>query len=672
MNCEFISPIEFKSLSGKPEITKDKYLSFVINKQGQGLILEGKNGIIGGANWIKKKYFNFDILYKEYRAMCLTIRAWKKDNFREDADVMIIIGVLPKIATRISIPLEVFNGQKLFSERTPGRLKTVYVGNKIDIRDIRQIEIGSLKSSINQTVEIYNINLSEKEPDYPLPQIKLVDDMGQWALKDWEGRMQSPYELEVYLNSEHDKSIEVSFFDDWNQYGGWKKKKFKSTGYFRTEYDGNRWWLVDPEGCAFFSTGLDCVRPDEPCGITGIEKFLTWLPEDKNKFSEAYSERKGLWEGRYYDFSISNLIRVFGSRWREAWERITRRRLVEWGFNTIANWSSIELAQKSKLPYVIPLDKEFPKTKETIFRDFPDVFSQEYKENSERFAESLRQYAEDKYLIGYFLRNEPQWAFVNGINIAEELLESEKNFHSKKALIEFLKERYWGSIIEFNRAWNLKLDSFDELGNKIVKATKLSEKSKEDLEDFSKIMIRLYVQIPSECAKKIDKNHLNLGIRYAWVWSDIILSGWENFDVFSFNCYKVSPEEQIKTIGQKLNKPIIIGEFHFGALDRGPVATGLRAVTSQEERGKAYKYYVESGAAEKYCVGVHYFTLNDQPTLGRFDGENYQIGLVDVCHREYTEFTEAVANTHKGMYYVADGIREKTNVKAQEIELVAF
>ncbi|MDQ6420506.1 hypothetical protein RB620_13775 [Paenibacillus sp. LHD-117] len=52
-------------------------------------------------------------------------------------------------------------------------------------------------------------------------------------------------------------------------------------------------------------------------------------------------------------------------------------------------------------------------------------------------------------------------------------------------------------------------------------------------------------------------------------------------------------------------------------------------------------------------VGFHYFQYNDQ--LGRFDGENYQIGIVDVCHRPYDPFVQEIIRTHRTVYPVASG-----------------
>ena len=57
---------------------------------------------------------------------------------------------------------------------------------------------------------------------------------------------------------------------------------------------------------------------------------------------------------------------------------------------------------------------------------------------------------------------------------------------------------------------------------------------------------------------------------------------------------------------------------------------GLKQTASQEERGVAYRYYVENAAAEPSIVGAHWFEWVDEPSTGRFDGKNYNIGIVDV------------------------------------------
>ena len=40
-------------------------------------------------------------------------------------------------------------------------------------------------------------------------------------------------------------------------FGGIKSINFDATGFFRTQYDGHRWWLVTPLGNAFISFGIN-------------------------------------------------------------------------------------------------------------------------------------------------------------------------------------------------------------------------------------------------------------------------------------------------------------------------------------------------------------------------------------------------------------------------------
>jgi hypothetical protein len=639
-----------------------------------GIMIHGKPCEVGGADWRGARYLVFDILVKEEWAVGLQVGFWTESNHTEEQDLVFIIGVLPQVRARIAVPLAALDSQRMFFPRKPGQLKMVIHGNKVLLDQVNRIQIGVQKSSFSQTMEISNIHLTDVEPDYPLPAEKLVDELGQWNKKNWPGKMKSEAELVSYLQEEShaDAGISLADFDDqWSRYGGWKGKRFEATGRFRTQHDGERWWLVDPEGYVFYSNGLDCVRADENCPVGGIESLFTWLPPEEGAYQDAWSVNTWFEPVKSINFSAVNLIRTFGKDWWSEWAKITRRRMIQWGFNTIGNWSDSDFIRQAKLPYVWPLG-QFPETKKKIFRDFPDVFSEEYRNNAISFAQEMKAFKDDPYMIGYFLRNEPEWAFIHGLIIAEELLENGENFDSKRELIRFLTERYEGIVQNLNRAWGLQLSDFGELSQPIRKASQLSEQARQDLKAFSRIMIELYVKIPSEEIKKVDPDHLNLGMRYAYLADDDLLAGCENFDVFSINCYKMNPEEEINKVGLKTGLPVMIGEYHFGALDRGLTATGLRGVTSQEERGKAYRYYSENAAVNPYCVGAHYFTLADQSALGRADGENYQIGVVNVCHKPYEEFVEHLQATHRTIYSAASGEKAVTNEVPEEIEYIAF
>ncbi|MDF2871873.1 MAG: hypothetical protein K0R05_3448 [Anaerocolumna sp.] len=164
-----------------------------------------------------------------------------------------------------------------------------------------------------------------------------------------------------------------------------------------------------------------------------------------------------------------------------------------------------------------------------------------------------------------------------------------------------------------------------------------------------------------------------LGMRWAWVSDPDLVTGWENFDVFSINCYAVDPTANIQNIVDLgVDLPVMTGEFHFGALDAGPTSTGLEGVVSQKDRGAAYRYYCERVAAHPYGVGCHYFQCYDQFVLGRFDGENYNIGLFDICSQPYTEIMESVRECSRSIYLVKDGLKTPTEEKAVSIPMIAF
>jgi hypothetical protein len=127
------------------------------------------------------------------------------------------------------------------------------------------------------------------------------------------------------------------------------------------------------------------------------------------------------------------------------------------------------------------------------------------------------------------------------------------------------------------------------------------------------------------------------------------------FDVYSLNSYAYSVNQrEIDKVRDLIDRPIVIGEFHFGTPGRG-MTPGLRQTASQEERGIAYRYYVENAAADPAIVGAHWFQWIDEPSTGRSDGENYNIGLIDVTDQPYRELVEAARMTHRRLAAVHAG-----------------
>jgi len=121
-------------------------------------------------------------------------------------------------------------------------------------------------------------------------------------------------------------------------------------------------------------------------------------------------------------------------------------------------------------------------------------------------------------------------------------------------------------------------------------------------------------------------------------------------DVVTFNRYRFSAEDLL--LPEDVDKPIIIGEFHFGALDRGHFHTGLRSVANQEQRAEAYSQYVKGALKNPQIVGTHWFQYSDQAFTGRGDGENYQIGFIDICDNPYPEIVAAARRIGYDLYRI--------------------
>ena len=621
--------------------------TLTVTAEGDGarLRLEGAPGRIGGRAWTPGASLTVDVRQESDIALPVSLSFGTARD--PDAPALrAVMGVLPGVTTRLVFPLSALNAETVFLPRTPGRLKATVQGVPTRPEDVSWMEIGVGKVGADVSVELSHARLT----DSPAPLVSdgpvLVDELGQWTARDWPGKAQSADELISRLQSDADAPPPAPP-PGLTRWGGSASLTFAATGWFRTQHDGRRWWLVDPDGGAFWSAGVDCVGPGEAALVTGNEALCAWLPPQEH------------WHGPgMFSWAVANLVRAFGEGWKAGWTNLTRRALVGMGFNTVGNWSDGEFARGSGLPYVWPL-AGFPTTETTVFRDFPDVFAPEYQTNAEAFAQQLTDFQGDKNLIGYFLRNEPLWAF-GAFRLAEEMLKQDpaRAPHCRRALVEHLRPRYanihphaflanWGGIIA-------RLEDLETVV--LTDETMPAEIARGWLSEFSRKMIDAYVRIPSEACRAVDPHHLNLGMRWAWIATDDLLAGSDACDVFSLNTYDfgVDPDVVRKAAGAS-GRPVLIGEFHFGATDRGLPASGLKGVHTQADRGRAYQYFVEQAAALPDVIGTHYFQWNDQPLLGRFDGENWQIGVVDVCHRPYPEFAEAARETHGRLYNGAAG-----------------
>lgn len=565
-------------------------------------------------------------------------------------------GLLNQCQARLRMPLEAVNQNRWRYEREGAWLKPRAAGERVDLRKVDRMLVKVTHKSqepVHWCMTPFTVTSAEppRLVNPLLPKGKLLDELGQSTLHEWPGKTCSIEELTARLQTQLEAAPRQRWPEAFSRWGGWKEPRFEATSFFRTHHDGRRWWLVDPDGYPFWSSGLDCVRVDAEAAYDGLESALAWLPNPAGPYRDAYGERHG--DGLHtINYLAANFIRAFGPQeWYKCWTEITLAELRRLGFNTVANWSDWEIASRAGMPYVRPLPPIY-ESMPTIYRDFPDVFHPDFPEVAARFAEPLNESVGDPAFIGYFLMNEPTWGFSSETPAAGMLFNT-PSCTSRVTLAEFLKKRH-GSDAALSTAWGLPV-TLGAVAEGIWR-TPLSSAAQDDLADFSAVMVEKLFGGLSRACREVDPQHLNLGIRYYTVPPSWALQGMRHFDVYSMNCYRERlPAKEMAQISALLDQPILIGEWHFGALDVGLPASGIGHVADQASRGKAFRVYLEDAAVKPWCVGTHYFTLYDQSALGRFDGENYNIGFLDICNRPYQPLAEAARASHERLYEVAAG-----------------
>jgi len=473
-----------------------------------------------------------------------------------------------------------------------------------------------------------------------------IDRFGQYKYDDWPGKTNDEQDFEKnYRKEQHELSM-IPGPEGHSRFGGWLNgTKLQATGHFRVEKVDGKWWLVDPDGYLYWSHGVTCVGFSSAyTRISGREQFFESIPAENEAFNEFLGKRNN---EVYYNFSEANLYRKYGDEWKKRSTINALKRLKSWGLNSFGNWSDQEiyLFPDNRVPYTVNISPRWPRLdgKDKIF---PDVFDPAFqKAVAEAMQNKGARMKDDHYCIGYFVDNE-----LRVSDLTSSLMEQAANGHAKQAFTEYLKNKY-GSIKNLNQEWKTKYTGWKDF----EKTTELPDLAAGDAEVFDLQILVRYYRICREEVKKVAPDKLYLGSRlHCHYYPDdqseveLIRIAARYCDVVSFNRYRFSAEDLV--LPKDIDKPIIIGEFHFGALDRGHLHTGLRSVANQQQRAEAYYQYVKGALKNPQIVGTHWFQYGDQAYTGRGDGENYQIGFIDICDNPYPEIVESARKIGYNLY----------------------
>jgi hypothetical protein len=528
-------------------------------------------------------------------------------------------------------------------------------GSIFDLSQTHEIHLCLNSPRAPATFEVVGITAEVRESSRVLLAadtfFPFVDRFGQFAHGEWPGKVHSEDELQRAKERESVWLASASSPAERDRWGGWTRgPQLKATGRFRTEKVKGAWWLVDPDGRLFFSHGVGCVFPGSETGVTGRERYFSWLPEPGSAFGAFYvSGGRMLYraEGaagpyRTYDFAKANLLRKYGAGWEATFAELAHRRLRAWGLNTVANWSDERVCQLRRTPYTATVNG----ASRTIANQCPDPFAPAFAEEVRRSAQALRQSgaADDPWCVGCFVDNEIGWGH-DGRVLVRESLRLPADRPVKQAVTAWLQKKY-ATPAELNAVWGSSFDSWEAF----QRNTEIPESwaCGADCEGFLPVLAERYFATVREAVKSVAPDLLYLGCRFSWGPDAVYRVASAHCDVVSVNLYR-------RTVCKDLpsgcaDKPLMIGEFHFGAMDRGLFHTGLGQTRDQAERAACYKAYVRSGLAHPRCVGTHWFQWRDQALTGRGDGENYPVGFLTLTDQPYAELVAAAREVGETLY----------------------
>ena len=498
------------------------------------------------------------------------------------------------------LPAGAFDMAATYNHKRPLSFINIEHGTRHPLTGVDSLGVRMHRPVGDEQVVIYDAYLTVGDPgDKYLDARPAVDALGQWGLGDFEGKARSEAQLRDEWAQE-EAALAAGPDKRFSRYGGDLSRRTKATGFFHVRKIRGRWWFVDPEGYLFLSIGSNGISPVMGGGGRGGTAL------------------KGLYPG---DTPPRLPERFSGEDARTRANELTADRMDAWGMNTIGNWSGRDLIALGRKPFMTMLGGLG--IQDGIL-GMPDVYAEGFAQRiDEAVARSTAPYVDNKMLIGYFIGNEPTWSNAE-MRLCDLILQAAPDKPLRVAMERYLRQH--GDTRDSRRA-------------------------------FLYETYEIFLSTVQAALKRHDPHHLNLGIRYGAdvPAPEVLTLSKKYFDVYSFNRYGVEPDlGAMDRIYQATGKPMIIGEFHFGATDRGLGESLVRTV-SQEERASAYRHYCETAFSHRALIGTAWFTWTDQPFFGRGDGENYNIGIIDVTDRPYPWMTKAIRAVSDNCFRVHEG-----------------
>jgi hypothetical protein len=383
---------------------------------------------------------------------------------------------------------------------------------------------------------------------------------------------------------------------------------------FRIVEDNGVAWFARPNGEKFISMGVCCV--DQGASIKSF-----------NRSNPSYSATQ------YY---------LSPAEWASA----TTDRLLSWGFNTVGAWSDADALTNPRHPDL--LFTPILHIGSSAGAPWKDMWDPKTVAMMDSVAGSqIKRFASEPRVLGYFSDNELGWWYGAMFEWAFRAGPA-----SREHFLTVLNHQYggdWERVLKDFEA--VGAGSFDDLKTHGRLFLRPGGHGYKTIQAWMRVVSERYYSLCKQIITKYDPGALYLGDRYiSSFYPEVAQSAAKYCDVVSTNLNADTPNGlfapfYLPALRSVTKRPILISEYYEAATDNRSGnknnSSGFPVVRNQAERAKAFVQQTSSLVQTPYVVGAHWFQYYDEPTHGRPDGENYDMGLVDISNRPYVELDRA-------------------------------
>jgi hypothetical protein len=375
-------------------------------------------------------------------------------------------------------------------------------------------------------------------------------------------------------------------------------------------------WLIKPDGERFFSLGVCVVNQGQ----------------SRERFNSA---NPGYGAFQYYKNSNS-------------WAEATLKRLKSWKFVTVGGWSdypALRQCRDADVDFVPALGVGM-----TAGAPWRDMWNTNIIARMHQIArDQILPLRDNPRLLGYYSDNEMGWWNATLFNMA---LEQPPTSGQRQRLLRMLREMYHDNWQELLKDFeSTGVGTFEELDRGGMLYLRPGSHGIRAYRRFLGLMAERYYGLVREIVRTYDPRGLVLGDRYqSFYYPEVARASGSFIDVSSSNLNAAwndgtFPRYYFDTLHALTGKPIIVSEFYMSAKQNRSgdknASRDFPTVMTQEERASGFRNTLQALARMPYIVGADWFQYYDEPSHGRFDGEDYNFGLVDIHDQPYEPITSA-------------------------------